>query len=307
MDSAGNLYGTTSVGGANSEGIVFKLSATGTLTNLHSFGAAANNTGTNANDGQNPHAGLVMDSAGNLYGTTELGGANSEGTVFTISSAGTESVLYSFGASANDARNPLAGLIMDSAGNLYGTTEQGGVNSKGTVFKLSNAVVEGVLYSFGTGPNNTGTNPNDGSTPLGGLVIDSAGNLYGTTQTGGANGNGTVFKLSSTGSETLLHSFGAGPNNTGTNATDGKLPNSALIMDSAGNLYGTTQTGGANTTTGTVFTISAAGVEGVLYSFGTGSDGRVPYAGLIMDSAGNLYGTTDSGGTHGEGTVFEIN
>src|SRR5205823_3179127 len=139
-------------------------------------------------DGQEPYAGVIIDSARNLYGTTQTGGTNGVGTVFKISAAGTETILHSFGASATDGQTPYAGLIMDSAGNLYGTTKQGGANVAGTVFKISVAGTEAILHSFGA-------SATDGLVPTAGLIRDSAGNLYGTTAQGGANVSGTVFKV----------------------------------------------------------------------------------------------------------------
>lgn len=299
VDSAGNLYGTTTAGGAYGDGTVFKLSATGVETILHSFGATAT-------DGQIPYAGLVMDSAGYLYGTTQKGGAYGAGTVFKLSANGTEAVLHSFhtlGAAQLDGQNPQAALLIDSAGNLYGTTPYGGAYASGIAFELSPAGTETILYSFGA----TAT---DGHTPLEGLIMDSAGNLYGTTTDGGANGSGlgdgVAFELSATGTETVLHSFGA-------TATDGLNPYGKLLMGSSGNLYGTTVQGGSYTSAsvygdGTVFEISPTGGETVLYSFGDSgpTDGSNPHGALIMDSAGNLYGTTAYGGAHAHGTVFKI-
>ncbi len=287
MDSAGNLYGTTTEGGANMDdsGTVYKISPSGTETILYSF--------TLDPDGAGPHGDLLMDSAGNLYGTTDSGGGHgSDGTVFKIAS-GTESVFYAFGAIANDGMQPEAGLITDSAGNFYGTSMSGGANGRGTVFKIASGA-ETILHSFGAGTT-------DGTQPESDLIMDSAGNLYGTTPGGGANSHGTVFKIGPSGTETILYSFGA-------NATDGQAPFQGLIMDSAGNLYGTTEGGGAHSNSGTVFKISASGTETVLYSFGANAtDGQYPTAGLIMDSAGNLYGTTTAGGANGWGTVFLIN
>jgi uncharacterized repeat protein (TIGR03803 family) len=305
FDAAGNLYGTTQYGGgANAYGTVFELTPAGggnwTETVLYSF-----RSGT---DGAVPGAGLIFDAAGNLYGTTTAGGPNN-GTVFelTPTTAGgwTEQVLYRFCSQANctDGQYPYGSLIFDAAGNLYGTTEFGGTYGAGTVFKLTPAAgggwTETVLYSFGRGT--------DGASPLVGLIFDVVGNLYGTTTFGGTYGAGTVFELTPTAgggwTETVLHSFN--PNN----GTDGFNPYAGLIFDAAGNLYGTTYYGGSYGG-GTVFELTpAAGggwTETVLRSFGNGTDGFWPYAGLIFDHAGNLYGTTEYGGTHNYGTVFEL-
>jgi uncharacterized repeat protein (TIGR03803 family) len=285
MDSAGNLYGTTIDGGAYGNGAVFKINANGTESVLYSFGPSIA-------DGYTPSA-LIMDSAGSLYGTTRYGGTNGFGTAFRLDPSGAKTVLYSFGSSFTDAQLPAAGLIMDSSGNLYGMAG-GGANYDGTVFKIGANGAETILYSFGA-------NATDGQSPWASLIMDSAGNLYGTTYGGGSNGDGTAFKISANGTETILHSFGAG-------VADGQYPGAGLIMDSAGNLYGTTRGGGTNGSSvggyGTVFKISAAGMESVLYSFGASStDGWLANSGLVLDTAGNIYGTTVNGGTNGGGTL----
>jgi uncharacterized repeat protein (TIGR03803 family) len=202
----------------------------------------------------------------------------------------TESVLYSFTGQPNDGANPIAGLV-DVDGNLYGTTESGGTDGYGTVFVINPTNGdETVLYSF------TDTK-GDGAYPEAGLVMDSSGTLYGTTLGGGTSGDGTVFEINPTnGDETVLYSF---------NGTDGAYPVAGLL-DVGGNLYGTTGSGGTSRY-GTVFEINpTTEVETVLYSFTGGNDGGNPIAGLV-DVDGTLYGTTESGGTSGDGTVFEIN
>lgn len=286
MDSSGDLFGTTSGGGTNDCGMVFELNSAGAESVLHSFCS----TGA---DGNGPAPGLIMDSADNLYGTTYYGGNYDVGTVFKISPAGSETILHSFGSPGADGNNPQAGVIMGNNGYLYGTTVNGGANGLGTVFKVAPGGSESVLYSFGA--TTTGSPLPNAQT---GLVMDSAGNLYGTTFTGGANGAGMVYKIDTIGTETVLHSFGAG--------TDGANPKAGLLLDSSGNLYGTTSSGGMFGK-GTVYTVSPSGTETVIYSFGSaGSDGADPQAGLVMDGAGNLYGTTTSGGQYGDGTVFEV-
>jgi uncharacterized repeat protein (TIGR03803 family) len=256
-------------------------------------------------DGEEPYAGLIMDASDNLYGTTYLGGANGYGAVFElVNSSGTysEKVLYSFTNSGGDGALPLAGLIMDASGNLYGTTAEGGASGYGTVFELVNSsgtYSEKVLYSF----TNSG---GDGAYPYAGLIMDASGNLYGTTYEGGLTGSGTVFELvNSSGaySEKVLYSF------TGSNG-DGADPEAGLIMDASGNLYGTTEEGGASGY-GTVFElVNSSGTysEKVLYGFtASNGDGAIPYAGLLMDASGNLYGTTESSGNNPyDGTVFEL-
>jgi uncharacterized repeat protein (TIGR03803 family) len=285
-DQAGNIYGTTFQGGAAHDGTVFKITAGGGETVLHSFEGGS--------DGRKPEAGLIGDEAGNLYGTTYSGGSNNCGTVFEIAPNGAETVLYSF-RGGNDGENPEAGLIADSAGNLYGTTLVGGSGGFGTVFKLAPNGTETVLHTFAGG--------SDGEYPAAGVIADSSGNLYGTASSGGAHDSGSVYKLAPNGALTTLYAFAGGK--------DGAQPRAGLIADSAGNLYGTTQAGGGKgcdgTGCGTIFKLAPSGTETVLHAFAAGSDGAEPYAGLIADSAGNLYGTTVAGGgANGDGTIYRI-
>src|SRR6516165_1947158 len=201
----------------------------------------------------------------------------------------TKKVIYSF-AGGSDGADPLAGLVRDGVGNLYGTTYAGGDYGSGTVFRLDTTGKEAVLHSFSGGP--------DGGYPYAGLILDAAGNLYGTADAGGAHNYGVVFEVPAGGAEGVLYSF------TGTGG-DGADPLAGLVRDAAGNLYGTTASGGASGL-GAVFKVSAGGAESVLHSFTGGSDGEYPYASVIRDAAGNLYGTTYGGGASGWGTVFEI-
>jgi|HubBroStandDraft_2_1064218.scaffolds.fasta_scaffold02724_5 uncharacterized repeat protein (TIGR03803 family) len=266
-------------------------------------------------DGANPYAGLVADKAGNLYGTTVMGGTSSLGTVFEISPPGTgwtESVLYSF-AGGTDGANPWASLMFDKAGNLYGTTAGGGGtgcgSGCGTVFELSPPATQGapwtetVLYRF--------AGVNDGSWPWSSLILDEKGNLYGTTRYGGgATNSGTAFELSPPATqggpwtETVLHSFGK--NN------DGGEPMSALVFGLHGALFGTTATGAGTAQSGIVFklkppaTQGGSWVEDVVYRFSGGLDGQGPQASLIIDKLGNLYGTAMGGGQNSAGVVYEV-
>lgn len=205
--------------------------------------------------------------------------------------AQTESVLYSFGTGSPDGAYPIAGLVRDKKGNLYGTTWSGGLGI-GSVFELTATGTEKVLYSFGQS--------GDGGYPYAGLVLGKKGNLYGTTQAGGAYGGGTVFMVTPAGVETVLYSF--------TGGADGYQPIGGLVLDKLGNLYGTTQSGGANGGVGTVFKLTPTGTETVLYSFTGGADGAYPQGGLIFDKVGNLYGTTAQGGdpSCSCGTVFKV-
>jgi len=291
LDAQGNLYGTTSKGGAYNYGTVFKLDTSANEAVLYSF------TGT-AGDGVYPYAGLVLDAQGNLYGTTYEGGATGNGTVFKLDTSANEAVLYSFTGTAGDGVYPYAGLVLDAQGNLYGTTVLGGAGGVGTVFKLDTSGKETVLYSF---------TMLDGAVPYAGLVLDTQGNLYGTTYGGGNRACkypcGTVFKLDTTGKETVLYSF------TGTGG-DGAYPEAGLVLDAQGNLYGTTLYGGSGRCRGqlhcgTVFKLDTSGNESALYGF-SGKDGAYPWAGLVMDAQGNLYGTTSQGGAYNYGTVFKL-
>ena len=266
------------------------LARRGRETVLYSF--------THGADGANPAAGLIR-AQGNLYGTTFWGGVYDYGTVFELSSTGQETVLYGF-TGGNDGGNSGAGLIRDAQGNLYGTAESGGDMSScdglgcGVVFKLSSTGQETVLHSFTGGA--------DGAIPYAGLIRDAQGNLYGTTGYGGdmsscsGNGCGVVFKLSSTGKETVLYRFKGG--------ADGAGPTAGVIRDAQGNLHGTTWGGGAYGK-GTVFELSPTGKETVLHSF-AGADGANPEAGVIEDTNGNLYGTTSFGSAYSNGVVFEL-
>lgn len=287
--SDGNLYGTTIVGGKVACGTVFKITESGKFTSLYSF--------LGGSDGCEP-TGVIRDAAGNLYGTTSSGGPSNAGTVFKINSSGHESVLYAF-TGGTDGGSPSAGVIRDSKGTLYGTTTDGGIQSCdtptrgcGTVFKINSSGHETVLYAFGSGAN-------DGLFPSGGVVMDSSGNLYGTTDIGGEWSEGTVFKIDPSGEETILHSFG--------NGTDGQGPNS-LSFGPGGILYGTTRSGG-NDTFGTVFTLDLQGNEAILYSFlanGPGPDGDGPSGPVARDTANNLYGVTAFGGTGDNGVVYKL-
>ncbi len=284
FDTAGNLYGTTIGGGVHSHGTVFELTAANAEQVLDSFGVEADA------DGSEPDAGLVFDTDGNLYGTTIFGGISGGGTVFEITSAGTEDVLYSFQA---HGFWPEAVLVMDKKRNLYSSTFAGGASGHGTVFRIDPKNKEAVLYSFCSQLDCT-----DGTNPTAGLVFDKKGYLYGTTSSGGAYSGGTVFKTKGH-TEIVLYSFGS-------RSGDGSYPAAVLVLDKDGNIYGTTKEGGAYGG-GTVFEITSAGAEKILYSFGSQSgDGLEPVAGLVFDTAGNLYGTTFEGGVYGYGTVFEL-
>jgi uncharacterized repeat protein (TIGR03803 family) len=278
-DRAGNLYGTTAFGGEHGAGTVFKLAPDGTESVLYHF--------TGGDDGAAPNAGLIVDRQGTFYGTTIGGGEDNAGTVFKLAPDGTQTVLYSFGSDTADGVQPVAALLMDRKGTLYGTTSAGGEHNAGTVFKLTDNGDYEVMHSFGPG--------GDGTQPLGDLIMDENKVLYGTTRTGGTHAAGAVFKITKRGKEKVIRSFGPG---------DGTLPYSGLVRDDEDNLYGTAVSGGAHGA-GAVYKIAADGTYSVLYSFGPG-DGAQPVAGLLLSGDGNLYGSNYSGGAHGAGAVFKM-
>ena len=336
----GNLYGTTQYGGPVSGceggfdpcGTVFKVTTGGTLTTLHTFvysdgafpvspvmqGSDGNFYGTNQGEGDSggygaifkmtssgkvtvlsyigSQAGLVQGRDGNFYGTT-WGGYNN-GTVFKVTPSGTFTTLYTFSGGA-DGAHPLAGLIQGTDGNFYGTTSRGGSSTNcgggcGTVFKITPGGSLTSLHSFSL---------SDGQVPIAVVVRGTDGNFYGTASGGGAGGSngGTVFKITSSGTFTLLHTF---------NGSDGYDPSAGLVQASDGNFYGTTRGGGANSS-GTVFSITPGGSLTTLYSFCSKSgcaDGSSPVGGVVQASDGNFYGTTSGGGAGGnnDGTVFKL-
>jgi len=280
QDKAGNLYGTTYGGGAHQAGVVYELSVAGKETVLYTFNGTT--------DSGYPYAALIMDPAGNLYGTAEGGEGAQEGTAFKLDTARNFSVLHTFVGSPNDGESPWSNLILDPAGNLYGVTEGGGTFQNGIVYKIDRSGNFTVLHSF--------TGEPDGNSPYGALVMDSAGSLYGTTRHGGSAQRGSVFKIDSAGNESVMASFTGG---------EGDEPMAGLIEDSAGNFYGTLLSGGDDDN-GDVFKMDPTGKLSTVYQFGGGKRGVNPYGALVMDSAGNLYGTTFQGGIYQYGEVFKF-
>ena len=276
---------------------------------------------------------LIIDTAGNLYATSELGGTHGDGTVFKVSPKGVVTVLYNFGASSTDGQQPRGVLTRDSAGNFYGTTFLGGTGGEGTIFKLSPAGKETILYNFSNSV---------GGDPIGGLTLDPSGNLYGELYytgeafelatdgsfsilydfnnlllTGGnlirnkagnlfgtdgaLEGPAEIFQLTPQGQETTLYTFNS-------DNSDGREPNSKLAQDAQGDLYGSAPFGGANDW-GTLFKYSTSGEFSVLYSFcplDNCADGGEPYGWITVDSSGNLYGVGYIGSTNGKGAVFRL-
>ena len=311
MDPYGNIFGTTPNGGKHGKGIVFELTPSGSTWSekvLYNFSGEP--------DGANPNGGLVIDSAGNLYGTTThggiygySGGGSGYGTFFELSRvAGSWALtgIYSF-EGGTDGFYPYnnEGLVRDSSGNFYGTTSQGGLSGSGTAFEIippptgSTVWTKKILHNFAD-------DASDGGLPENSLILDTRGNLYGTTYFGGKHGHGTVFELSPNPPNqlwlaTLLYSFGA-------TTTDGSGPWCSLVMSVTGNLYGTTTVGGLYHS-GTIFEVTPGdpSIELILHNFNSAQTGPTnPFAGLAWDLAGNLYGTTQSGGEHDHGIVFEL-
>ena len=286
VDAEGNIYGASRAGGTSNAGVVFEFTATGQFVSLYSFSVGI--------DGYEPSSPVLRDSHGNLYGTTGFGGKGGFGAVYRLDPAGQETVLTSF-VPARGGANPVSGLIQDSQANLYGTTSTASA-SNGVVYKLDPKGIETVLHGFTGGT----LGATDGYQPMGGVIRDAAGNLYGTTFYGGARGAGVVYRVNTSNQETILYTF--------TGSIDGANPMGSLVGDATGNLYGTTTQGG--TSGGVVYKLDSNGQESVLYSFTGGADGRFPEAGLLKDDAGNLYGTTYGGGIDsantGYGVVFEL-
>ena len=280
QDANGTLYGTTFAGGDDGEGTVFKLGKLGKETVLHSFGQT---------DGEFPASNLVFDKAGNLYGTTTAGGPGGSGVLFRVARDGSSSeVVHAFlGGQDTVAAVPAGGVVIDSLGNFYGAAKLNGPNF-GSLYEIDPAGDLRVLHAF---------DGKEGAEPLGPLVRDAEGNLYGVTLLGGTHNKGTVFELAIDGTLIVLHSFGG---------KDGLSPEGGLVRDAAGNLSGSAFLGG-DSGKGTLFQVSKTGVFRRLYSFTGGPDGANPNGGLVRDAAGNLYGTAQTGGGFGSlGTVFQL-
>ena len=280
----GNFYGTTTSGGANNLGTIYKITPAGTKTVLYSFAG-------DTDDGQYPASGLELGNDGAFYLTTTAGGAFGGGTFVRITLDGSETLLYSFGGTGSGVTPQ--GLTLLSDGNYYGTTASGGANNLGTVYQMTAAGVQTVLHSFAAG--------GDGQTPVAGLSNDSDGNLYGVTYYGGTKNLGTIFRIAPDGSGyASVHSFAGGP-------ADGQYPGVKLRNLDDGTLYGSTSSGGASGL-GTIFKYDpSSGLTTVMYSFsGAPDDGQYPACRLRVGTDGNLYGVTLYGGYFDLGTFFRI-
>jgi uncharacterized repeat protein (TIGR03803 family) len=298
-DNHGTLYGTTSEGGIANYGVVFSISVGNhdvKTSILYSFEGGT--------DGANPEAELSMDGGGNLYGLTAHGGGGGCnygcGTLYKINAARSETILHAFAGPSNDGSYPFARVLLDGRGSIYGTTWAGGTFDLGTVFTVSDDGTENVLHSF------AGI-PQDGSGPGSGLIMDSSQNFYGTTGNGGLTGNGTIFRMSTGGTETLLYSFCPHKG-----CRDGGGPQ-GIISDADGNLYGMTYSGGLHVCQhagcGTIFEFSVDGAERVLRSLNK-TQGDSPIGTLLSDGKGTFFGTASQGGErckrYGCGTIFEL-
>ena len=286
IDSSGNLFGTTQSGGADNFGAVYEVATgTNTITDIASF---------NSTNGQTPNATLTLDNSGNIFGTTTAGGVNGYGTVYEIA-AGTSTITdlgvfsYDFSKGYANGINPYGGVTIDGNGNLFGTTISGGSGNRGVVYEIvsgSNTITD--IASFNT---------TNGSQPYAGVTLDSSGNIFGTTRGGGANSFGTVYEIVA-GSHTIndLVAF---------SGTNGNSPYGGITLDSDGNLYGTTQQGGANGS-GTVFEV-AHGTSNLttLVSFNN-TNGKFPNSGVTLDGNGDIFGTAAGGGANISGTVYQI-
>ncbi len=289
-DKSGNLYGTTSAGGGYGDGTVYRVIGKNE-TVLYRFGSKLH-------DGADPQAGLAIDSAGNLYGTTSAGGISGHGMVFMLvrgtGGTFTEKILHNF-AGDPDGSAPVAGVTLDASGNLYGTTSEGGAHGYGTVFELKKASswAETILHSF--------ENLDDGATPYAGLIAGPSGSLLGAATDGGEQGGGTVFQLTSASGKwnfaVLMSLPGWG--------VSGSFRN--LMFDGANTIYATTHCDG-DPRSGTVYKLSLVNgkwVYTLLYTFTGGDDGKFAFSNLVL-SGGELYGTTNVGGSHGKGVIFEV-
>jgi uncharacterized repeat protein (TIGR03803 family) len=294
FDASGNLDGTTVAGGnggcSDGCGVVFTLTPSSERV-LHAFAGGT--------DGFGPGGGVTFDRVGNAFGTTPDGGKHSAGIVYEVSrhASSRERIVHAFTGGSDGGTGSLGSLLVDETGAIYGTAETGGAHGWGTAFKISRAKNRfrfTTLYAFAGSP--------DAASPYGGLVADSAGNLYGTTYYGGAANDGALFELQRGARgyrERVLYSFGGG--------SDGSNPTSTLAFGSASHLYGTTSAGGGACNCGTIFEFDAAsGKERVRHRFGSGTDGAFPYYGLTKSTGGAFYGTTVAGGNSNAGTVFEF-
>jgi uncharacterized repeat protein (TIGR03803 family) len=320
IDANGNLIGTTESGGATNQGTVFEIENIGTTAAPKYASAPTTLVNFNGTNGSFPLAGLTADAAGNLIGTTEAGGVNNAGTVFELINIGTATApnyasapttLVNF--NTTNGEFPFAQVHVDAAGNLIGTTFEGGTNTDGTVFEIQNTGTVAAPNYANAPTTLVNFNATNGAFPSGSLIADAHGDLFGTTENGGTNGDGTVFELLNNGTAAAPSYASAPTTLVSFNTTNGAFPEGGLTLDAAGNLIGTTD-GGGTTNQGTVFELINNGTAAAP-SYGSapttlvnfnGTDGDSPNGELTVDVHGNLFGTTEEGGTSNQGTVYEL-
>jgi hypothetical protein len=330
FDNSGDEYGTTYLGGPNGGGLIWERTKSGNYLDLHDFGGSVvNSNGAVGPDGRDPFGCVVLDNAGNLYGTTNEGGPNSDsGMVWELSSAGVYKDLHDFGgqtvtsdgAIGADGSVPYAGVAFDRAGDIYGTTNNGGLNGGGILWELTESGVYSDVHDFGgTVVNADGAAGPDGNQPEDSVTFDNVGDIYGTTLGGGPNESaGMIWELTSTRDYKDLHDFGGTIIDVnGGSGPDGDEGSDSVVLDGLGNLYGTTKHGGPEGDTGIIWELTKAGSYKDLHDFGgtiiittgsSGPDGYYPYASITFDSHGNMYGTTLQGGPNGvyAGLLWEL-
>jgi uncharacterized repeat protein (TIGR03803 family) len=336
LDSLGNLYGAASTGGKYGQGMVYEITKAGVVKDLHDFGDLIVSLSGISWDGAFPRCTVAFDTSGNMYGTTLLGGANYDGEVWEITSAGVYKDLHDFGGtltvsgkSVPDGSAPAWGVTVDSSGNLYGTTSSGGAYSKyGTVWKLSSKAVYTVMHSFGGELGSGSQLTLDGRSPFGGVTFDSSGNMYGTTTVGGTNdpsgesqGAGVLWKLTLAGTYSVIHEFGGKVTNaSGSTGADGSYPLTTVSFDTSGNMYGLATKGGPFTAAGVglgmLWEYTSKGAYVDLHDFGAlttnaqggmGADGAFPEGQVKFDKSSNMYGTATAGGaSFTKGMIWEL-
>ena len=283
FDSNGNMFGTSEGGGANGVGAIWEISKAGVYSVVYSF--------VGPNDGEEPYGSVTFDALGNMYGTATYGGSFYWGTVWKMTPTGVLTVLYNF-SNGTDGANPYGDVAIDASGNIYGTAANAG-SGNGTVWEITASGSFKVLHTF--------NGLTDGSSPNNGPTLDASGNLYGTTYVGAAMGSGygygTIWEINSGGQFKVLHAF--------TGGADGGTPEWCVTLDANGNIFGTAGGGGANNN-GTVWEINSSGTFSVVYTFTGGSDGGFPFAGVAFDAAGHMFGTAGRGGDFDKGTVWEM-
>jgi len=322
VDANGNLFGTAVNGGpapnpgGSGDGMVWEITNAGVYKDIHDFGyTVINSNGMSGNDGSGPSSGVTFDSAGNMYGTDQGGGANFAGMVWEITKSGTYKDFHDFGATDFDGGTPYGGVTFDTAGNMYGTTVYSGANEKGLVWEITKSGTFKDLHDFGgTTTNANGSIGPDGTGPSSSVTFDSLGNMYGTAPGGGANSNGILWEITNSATYKDLHDFGGTvTTSNGQSGTDGKQPAAAVTFDRYGNMFGAASIGGPNAENngnngaGMVWEFTTSGTYVDVFDIGSnGSTGFALAGGITVDGKDNLYSTTYLGGGNYSGSVFEV-